>query len=78
MNPFDYWYTSKPEIKDVMDTYYQEHINCPVLPAAVRRDMEYLYANGSAYDKTLVLTAQSALELYFGLLRDKGQENDKD
>ncbi len=67
MNPFDYWYISKPEIRNVMDTYYREHLNCPVLPIAIRRDMECLYANGSAYDKTLVLSAQSALELYFGL-----------
>lgn len=65
MNPFDYWYQTKAEVRNIMDTYYQEHKECLLLPVKVREDMQYLYTHGCAYDKTLVLTVQSAVEMYF-------------
>lgn len=68
MNPLDYWVHTNTSLKEYMDSYEEKGYN--YLPDNVseqlKEDMHYLYKNGSAIEKTMVLTVLSSAKLFFG------------
>lgn len=65
MNPMDYWYRNNPNIKKFMDDYFQSNIEVLHLQKKMKDDICRLYCTGNAYDKSLALTAISAVKYYF-------------
>ena len=66
MNPFEYWYDTKPELRDFIDRYYQD--TRPILdtyPLTADR-IDILIRSSRVMDKMLALTVLGAAKAYFG------------
>lgn len=76
MNPLDYLSQKGMPQREHQDTYERKAFDTlPVaLPDILKKDMEELYAVGSAGERCLVLTVLSALRLYF--IRNGTEEAD--
>lgn len=68
MNPLGYWLRNNVDVREYMNGYEQNGYRW--LPVGVSEqlvnDLKMLYATGSAYEKTMVLTVLAAAKLYFG------------
>jgi asparagine synthase (glutamine-hydrolysing) len=62
MNPYDYWFSTRPEIKSLMTEQFHagiERIGNPEL----NRDCRLLFETGNTIEKTLVLTLLGGIEM---------------
>ena len=66
MNPVDYWYEHKTELREVLDRYYLNNINELSSYAIVKKRVEKLYESddSTAMEKILALTIISAVKQY--------------
>lgn len=64
MNPMDRWCTERPEISAYFQRYFEEAVRHPLISTTLKKDMEQVFS-GSTTEKTLVLTALSAINMYF-------------
>ena len=64
MNPLDLWCLERPEIPAYFHTYFKEAVQHPLISDALKKDMERVFS-GSVGEKTQVLTALSAINMYF-------------
>lgn len=62
MNPFEYWYSSKPEIGAWMDS--KMHDLKTACPSELAEEIEAFYEAGTVLEKTQALTALSAVRFY--------------
>lgn len=65
MNPFALWYQESAELRAYLQSYFDSHIGCEILSERLREDMRMLYNTGTVQEKCQVLTALSAIKLYF-------------
>lgn len=65
MNPYDFWYHHKPEVKQFMDSYFADNIEACGVGKQLSEDMKMMYTHGNAGEKAQVLSVLSALKLYF-------------
>lgn len=61
MNPLDYWYQTNPELKRMMDTYFNTHIDL-VKNQYLKQDCHTLFEQDLLGDKLHVLSFLSALK----------------
>lgn len=67
MNPTEFWYQTMPEVKEYMDTYISNGLKNKYIDDAMRKDMEELARTGTALEKMQIMSALSAINLYFGM-----------
>lgn len=65
MNPFFYWYKTKREYREFYEQYFIDNIEHHVFDDELKKDMIYLFENGTPTEKSQVLTVLSAAKLYF-------------
>ena len=65
MNPYDFWYLHKPEIRKFMDSYFENNIGDCCAGKQLLEDMKVMYIHGNAIEKAQVLSAIAALKFYF-------------
>lgn len=65
MNPFDYWLNNKKYLKNYMNEYFQLNINNSKFNDSIRNDLTNMYLQGSAVEKSQVLTVLSVVKIYF-------------
>lgn len=67
MNPLDYWIAHDQKLEDYLNEYAKNAFEFPAVAMSTQleKDMKELYRTGNAYEKTMVLTALSAMKLYF-------------
>jgi asparagine synthase (glutamine-hydrolysing) len=68
MNPVEYWYNTNEDMRLFVDNYYEnrKEIARKHLSKQMQMDLETLYGTDAVYDKFLVMSLLSALELMFG------------
>lgn len=64
MNPMEYWYKSNSEFRDFINDYYNNYIDRMSVYPQVKEYMELVFSKGNVRDKTMVLTAMSAIKEY--------------
>lgn len=64
MNPFDYWYQSNIKIKNFFEQYYNDNINRVSNNKEIQNYMQTMFYEGSARDKSMVLTALAGIKAY--------------
>ncbi len=71
MNPFDYWYETKPELREFIHSYYLT--NRPLLtPYQQTADnVDKLYSSFKTMDKMLTMTVLGVMKRYFSLSKNK-------
>ncbi len=65
MNPLNYWYRTNEDLRKYLDSYFNENIKLLDNDKELKKDCEYLYANGGTTEKSQVLTLLSVMKLYF-------------
>lgn len=67
MNPIDYWISKDKKLARFLDEYKQQGMVMArkYLSEELYRDMDFLYNNGNAYEKAMVLTILASIRLYF-------------
>lgn len=65
MNPIEYWYSSEKSIQDYFDLYYSTNVNNSYINNEIRKDIHKMFTEGSANEKTQVLTVLGMLKLLF-------------
>lgn len=65
MNPLDYWYQNDGDIRNYLETMYEERISSGLLPEELRSDMKILFVEGNFSEKSQVLTVLSALQNWY-------------
>lgn len=67
MNPFDLWYESKEDVREDLDGYYYKTVNNvkPIVSENLYSAMKLLYKDGTAIEKTMVITALNEIENLF-------------
>lgn len=65
MNPFDYWYESKLELREFLARYYQETHHLLDTHPGLERHVKCLYTSNKAMDKILAINLLAALKRYF-------------
>lgn len=65
MNPFDYWYETKPELRNYLETYYQE--TRPLLKGypEIGQNVDLLHNSERTMDKLVALNLLAAVKRYF-------------
>jgi len=63
MNPFDYWYDSNPELREIFETYLKDHIHLLNKHPVLKEDTVLLFDGGNALEKTQALTLLAAVDL---------------
>jgi asparagine synthase (glutamine-hydrolysing) len=63
MHPYDYWYSHNYKVRDYITTYFNENINY-VLDDELKKDVNYLFKEGTTIEKCLVLSFLAALKLF--------------
>ena len=64
MHPLNYWYENDPELKEYLDTYFEQNfIYLEDNEEDLKNDVSILYRKGTAFEKIMVLTLLSALKL---------------
>lgn len=72
MNPIDYWLTQNDSVKSYLDKYENEAVsNCKRMSSGLLHDIDWLYKNGNAWEKSMALTVLAAEKLYFGETTDE-------
>lgn len=65
MNPFDYWYTTNTDLREFQNSYFNDNIEkVRSISQRLYSDLLELY-NGTALEKTQVLSLLSAIKLFF-------------
>lgn len=66
MNPLDYWYSQRQDVKEYLDNYELIGLDrCKgVVSDVLLKDADWLYKNGNVMEKTMTLTVLSAICLY--------------
>lgn len=62
MNPIDYWYHTNPDLKNYLDSYWEENKHL-IRDTELKKDMEHLYIDCVMLDKLQVLSVLSAIKL---------------
>lgn len=65
MNPMHVWYKEKPYIIEYWDNFYNEAMEHPVIYDNIYKMLEEQYKKGNIVEEMQVLTALSAIKLYF-------------
>ena len=69
MNPYDKWFIENTELKNKMDSYYNEQIkrlySTDIISSALCEDISTLYEEGTVGEKTQVITVLSTIELFW-------------
>jgi len=66
MNPFDYWYKTNGELRNIFNDYYENHISLLDNYPSIKADGQYLFEQGNTLEKCQILSLISAIKL-FGL-----------
>lgn len=66
MNPIDYWYANDKQAQVFFEQYYHDNINTKCFSDELRNDITKLFKEGTASEKTQVLTVLGMAKLYFG------------
>jgi len=64
MNPFNYWYDTKPYVKNFMDGYMEEGMKIIKVSDELKHDINYLYEKGNAREKSQAMTAIAGIKRY--------------
>ena len=62
MNPIEDWYRDNKSLSQCMDKYYEEHRNS-IDDYGILKDMDYLFNNGSAMEKTLCMSLAGTMSV---------------
>ena len=65
MYPFDYWYNGDGNIQTFFTDYFNQYISSSLIGDELRSAMEKLFSEGSAMEKTQVLTVLGMIKNYF-------------
>ena len=65
MNPMEYWYVNKPDIRTYMDGYFRDNVENSILDNEMKNRISDYYMTGTALEKTQALTVLGALKFYF-------------
>ena len=65
MNPLEYWYANNKGISSFYQNYFEEYIELIPVSDNVRADMKTLYNEGTASEKSMVLTVLGIYKNYF-------------
>ncbi len=65
MNPEQLWYDKNPNVKQYLDTYYQNHLYLADFNKELLTDLTKMYNTGTITEKTQVLTLLAAYKLHF-------------
>lgn len=65
MNPIDYWYANDKAAQAYFQQYYNDNICRECFSISVRKDLKKLFFEGTASEKTQVLTVLGMANLYF-------------
>lgn len=66
MNPIDYWYHKDAGIQKRFADYMEDMIKNPVLGEELKKDIRFLFAEGSVEEKSLAITVLAMVRKYFG------------
>lgn len=66
MNPINYWYAKDTQAQAFFNNYFNENIRNDCLGAELREDITKLFKEGTANEKTQVLTVLGMAKLFFG------------
>lgn len=64
MNPFDYWISDNKELRDYLNTYFNDNINLVRNNKELEKDCHSLFEEGNSGEKFQVLTLLSAIKLH--------------
>ena len=65
MNPIEYWYQHNTELQRFYEKYYTDNIGAAVIDEELRKDMQNMFENGGATEKSMVLTVLAMVRKYF-------------
>ena len=65
MNPFDFWYETKPTLKNYIDSYFHDHIDLLDIDAELKKDTIDLFENGTFGEKTQAITLIESIKRFF-------------
>ena len=65
MNPIEYWYQHNIELQHFYEKYYSDNIGASVIGEELRQDMQNMFENGGATEKSMVLTVLAMVRKYF-------------
>ncbi|MCR0329249.1 asparagine synthase-related protein [Dysgonomonas capnocytophagoides] len=65
MNPYDYWYINDEKIHNYINSRFSKMIENKHLTPELKSDIKKVFNEGGAEEKTLVLTALKAINLFF-------------
>lgn len=68
MNPFDYWYKNNVSLRKTFELYFNNHIDLLSNNPGLKKDVSYLFNEGSTLEKAQSLTLLSAIKLH-GLVK---------
>ncbi|MCI9435769.1 MAG: hypothetical protein HFH85_01120 [Lachnospiraceae bacterium] len=72
MNPMEYWYRNNIKLKNKMDTYFQENVECLKREPILYQDVMNLYNTGTAIEKNMCISLAGYVSLLWG--KDKYAE----
>ena len=64
MNPIEYWYRSNTHVKNFINEYYEKNIELIDDGSDLKEMIRKVFEEGNVRDKTMALTALSAIKLY--------------
>ncbi len=64
MNPFDYWLTENPDLKNTIERYYQQNIELIQINNELLKEVKGLFENGNTGEKLQVITLLAAIKLH--------------
>ena len=62
MNPFDLWYKTNMDIKDSINSYFEENIDLLRHYGDLFDDTRYLFLEGNTLEKTLTLSLLASVK----------------
>lgn len=65
MNPYEYWYTSKPEIREFLDSMFEDLIGTDLLENDFKDLMKKLYLSSDCRYKIVLVSALQSIREYF-------------
>jgi asparagine synthase (glutamine-hydrolysing) len=65
MTPEQNWYNQSERVRTTLDTYYNQHIEHPILQASLKSELQQLYSTGSITEKAQVITLLGAIKHLF-------------
>lgn len=65
MNPIEYWYQKDRAIQKYYQSYYDDNIKHTVLNEDLKRDISFMFQQGSVAEKGMALTVLAIIKKYF-------------